>query len=137
MHLLSLFAAAIAVTFAGMFDGLALFVGKLAIIASLIWSGFCLLSYLIKRSAPPAIVPVTVPTHAATPAPAAVPTPTPVAAAVSANAEAGIPAAIIAVIAAAVQTMLDEKHKIISIKPQDSSWEKAGRQAVLSSHRIR
>ena len=61
MHLLSLFAAAIAVTFAGMFDGLALFVGKLVIIASLIWSGFCLLSYLIKRSAPPAVVPATVP----------------------------------------------------------------------------
>jgi len=36
-----------------------------------------------------------------------------------------------------VQYMLGEKYKIIAIKPQDTSWEKAGRQAVLSSHRIR
>ena len=143
MHSLTLFAAAMAVALVGTFDHLALFVGKLVIVASLIWSGFCLLSYLLRRSAPqtkPAAVPAAVPVTPVAVTPVAVtpvPTPVPVAAPVAASAEAAIPAAIVAVIAAAVQSMLDEKHKIISIKPQDSSWEKVGRQAVLSSHRIR
>ncbi|KAB2643074.1 MAG: hypothetical protein DVB26_00685 [Verrucomicrobia bacterium] len=120
-----------AISVAGMLDSLAHYVGALVIIASLAWSGFCLLAYLLRRSAPPS-VPASLPTRV-TP----LPTPVPVAAPLGASSEAAIPAAIIAVIAAAVQTMLDEKHKIISIKPQDSSWEKVGRQAVLSSHRIR
>lgn len=44
---------------------------------------------------------------------------------------------IAAVIAAAVACMSGGTRRIISIKPVDSSWEKAGRQSVLYSHRIR
>ena len=107
-------------------------VGLLVILVSLIWSGFCLLSYLIRRSAPPAVAPA-IPAGA----PAGVPlraAPQPVA---GFAAEPTIPAHTVAVIAAAVYSMIDDKYKIISIKPQDSSWEKAGRQAILTSHRIR
>jgi hypothetical protein len=43
----------------------------------------------------------------------------------------------VAVIAAAISTVGGKKVRIVSIKPQSSSWEKAGRQSVLSSHRIR
>jgi glutaconyl-CoA decarboxylase len=49
----------------------------------------------------------------------------------------GISPELVAVIAAAVATMAGPQHRIVSIKPQTSSWEKAGRQAVLGSHRIR
>lgn len=48
-----------------------------------------------------------------------------------------IPPEIVAVIAAAVATTTGKQVRILSIKPQTSSWEKAGRQSVLSSHRIR
>jgi Na+-transporting methylmalonyl-CoA/oxaloacetate decarboxylase gamma subunit len=44
---------------------------------------------------------------------------------------------LVAVIAAAVSTVTAGKGRIISIKPMSSSWEKAGRQSVLTSHRIR
>jgi hypothetical protein len=44
---------------------------------------------------------------------------------------------IIAAIAAAVACYVNQSHRIISIKPQSTTWEKAGRQAVLTSHRIR
>jgi sodium pump decarboxylase gamma subunit len=44
---------------------------------------------------------------------------------------------MVAVIAAAVSTVTAGKGRIISIKPMSSSWEKAGRQSVLTSHRIR
>lgn len=44
---------------------------------------------------------------------------------------------MVAVIAAAVATAIGPRHRIISIKPLSSSWERAGRQSVLSSHRIR
>ena len=44
---------------------------------------------------------------------------------------------IVAAIAAAVASVTGKSHRIISIKPMSTSWEKAGRQSVLSSHRIR
>jgi len=44
---------------------------------------------------------------------------------------------LVAVIAAAVATTLGQKVRIVSIKPSSTQWERAGRQAVLSSHRIR
>ncbi|HEX5790275.1 MAG TPA: OadG family protein [Luteolibacter sp.] len=44
---------------------------------------------------------------------------------------------ILAVIAAAVATTVGKPHRIISIKPMSTSWERAGRQSVLTSHRIR
>lgn len=51
---------------------------------------------------------------------------------------AGIPPEIVAVIAAAVSSMNPgRKLHIVSIKPMSTSWERAGRQSVLTSHRIR
>jgi glutaconyl-CoA decarboxylase len=50
---------------------------------------------------------------------------------------AGVTPEIVAVIAAAVATTSGQSHRIISIKPMSTSWEKAGRQSVLTSHRIR
>lgn len=44
---------------------------------------------------------------------------------------------IIAVIAAAVAACTGGNIRIVSIKPTSSSWERAGRQSVLTSHRIR
>jgi hypothetical protein len=44
---------------------------------------------------------------------------------------------IVAVIAAAVATLTAQPHRIVSIRRQSTSWEKAGRQSVLTSHRIR
>jgi len=121
---LNLFAMAMAMTVTSMFDTLVHIVGLGIIIVSVIWSAYCLATYLIRRlspAAPPASMPQR---PALRTVEAALPVP-------------NIPDHIIAVIAAAVYTALDDKHRIISIKPQDSSWEKAGRQAVLTSHRIR
>jgi len=75
------------------------------------------------------------PTPQASPAPAI----TPAAAAQPAaqTAAEGIPPEIIAVIAAAVATMTGNTRRVISIKPMSTSWERAGRQSVLTSHRIR
>lgn len=47
------------------------------------------------------------------------------------------PPEIIAVIAAAVASVTQTSHRIISIKRQSTTWEKVGRQSVLTSHRIR
>jgi Na+-transporting methylmalonyl-CoA/oxaloacetate decarboxylase gamma subunit len=45
---------------------------------------------------------------------------------------------IVAVIAAAVATVTgNQPVRIVSIKPMSTSWERAGRQSVLTSHRIR
>ncbi len=44
---------------------------------------------------------------------------------------------IIAAISAAVATVTGKSHRIISIKPMSTSWERAGRHSVLTSHRIR
>ncbi len=44
---------------------------------------------------------------------------------------------ITTVIAAAAATMIDEPHRIISIKPQNTTWSQAGRQQIQSSHNIR
>jgi glutaconyl-CoA/methylmalonyl-CoA decarboxylase subunit delta len=74
------------------------------------------------------------------PGAAAAPTAAPVANAVVAplrEAPAGISPEIVAVIAAAVATSTSQPYRIISIKPMSTSWERAGRQSVLTSHRIR
>jgi len=44
---------------------------------------------------------------------------------------------IVAVIAAAIHSVTGKNRRIISIKKVDTSWEKSGRQSVLTSHRIR
>ncbi len=50
---------------------------------------------------------------------------------------AGVAPEIVAVVAAAVATATGQACRIISIKPMSTSWERAGRQSVLTSHRIR
>lgn len=76
---------------------------------------------------------------AASPATAAIVPPPPPAAARSAPEadDDAIPSEIIAVIAAAISCFTDSSHRIVSIKRQSSTWERAGRQSVLTSHRIR
>ena len=54
----------------------------------------------------------------------------------STPAHAGIPEETIIVIAAAVAAV-SQKQRIVSIKPQNSSWSQAGRQQIHSSHNIR
>lgn len=44
---------------------------------------------------------------------------------------------LVAVIAAAVASTVGKSHRIVSIKSASDEWEKAGRQSVLGSHRIR
>ena len=44
---------------------------------------------------------------------------------------------IVAIISAAIASVTDSAHRIVSIKRQSSTWERAGRQSVLTSHRIR
>ena len=58
------------------------------------------------------------------------------AAAAPAAASDAIAPEVVAVIAAAVASVA-HGHRIISIKPMSTSWEKAGRHSVLTSHRIR
>lgn len=48
-----------------------------------------------------------------------------------------VPPEIVVVVAAAVDAVLGTGHRVVAITPQDSNWEKAGRQSVLASHRIR
>jgi Na+-transporting methylmalonyl-CoA/oxaloacetate decarboxylase gamma subunit len=55
----------------------------------------------------------------------------------AAAAAAEIAPEIVAVIAAAVTTCTGGNIRVVSIKPISTSWEKAGRQSVLTSHRIR
>ncbi len=50
---------------------------------------------------------------------------------------AGVSPEIVAIISAAIACMGGGSRRVISIRPADTSWEKAGRQSVLSSHRIR
>jgi sodium pump decarboxylase gamma subunit len=73
----------------------------------------------------------------AAPAPAKASSP-PASAAPAATDSTSIAPEIIAVIAAAVATVTgNQPVRIVSIKPMSTSWERAGRQSVLTSHRIR
>jgi hypothetical protein len=48
-----------------------------------------------------------------------------------------IPPEMLAVITAAANSAIGRDYKTVSIKSQDSNWERAGRQSVLTSHKIR
>ena len=48
-----------------------------------------------------------------------------------------VPPEVVAVIAAAVATTVGKKQRIVSIRPQNSSWSQAGRQQIHSSHNVR
>jgi Na+-transporting methylmalonyl-CoA/oxaloacetate decarboxylase gamma subunit len=60
-----------------------------------------------------------------------------IAAAAAVQGNENVPPHIIAVITAAVATTIGKKQRIISIKPQNSSWGQAGRQQIHTSHNIR
>lgn len=95
-----------------------------------LWGVCALTAWLIKTFVPEPVAATVAPAppvdverahpHAAAPAPAS-----------------GIAPEVVAAIAAAVHTAVGKGHKVVAIKPQDTNWEKAGRQAVLGSHRIR
>lgn len=119
--------ASIGQTFLSAFPHL---LGMLVVMITLtvLW-GLCeLTAHLIKTFAPP-------PAVVAVPAAAQVARDVP-AVQVTTGATAMSPETVV-VIAAAVNTVLGTDYKVVAIKPHDSSWEKAGRQAVLSSHRLR
>lgn len=100
-------------------DTLPHLVGMVLVLVTLVvlW-GVCSLSATMIRI----LVPV-----APTPAPASSPPP----------ADDEICPEIVAVIAAAIASVTGSTHRIVAIKRGSSSWEKAGRQSVLSSHKIR
>lgn len=68
---------------------------------------------------------------------AAAPAPVPARSAPKHDAVDAIEPEVLAAIAAAVATTLEGNHRVVSIRQRPGNWEKAGRQSVLSSHRIR
>jgi hypothetical protein len=123
MHHLAILALLEKFGSSGFDDMLRLF--GIAAIISVVFRG---IKALVTKSAPTAPPAVT-----STPAPPAPQTITP-----SQTPPAGeISPQIIAIIAAAVASFTDHPQRIISIRRQSTSWEKAGRQSVLTSHRIR
>jgi Na+-transporting methylmalonyl-CoA/oxaloacetate decarboxylase gamma subunit len=109
-------------------DGLPHLAGMLMVMVTLaiLW-GICAFTAKLVATFAPA------PAAAAPVARAAAPAPAPP----SAPLAAGTPPEIVAVIAAAVATVAGRSSRVVSIRRIDTSWEKAGRQAVLTSHRIR
>ncbi len=107
-------------------DALPHLAGMLMVLATLfvLWGVCALTARLVQLvTAEPAAPPVANPAAVtASPAPVGEPV---------------TPPEIIAVIAAAVACVTGPSHRIISIKRQSTTWEKAGRQSVLTSHRIR
>ncbi len=116
-------------TFLGGFPHL---LGMLVVLITLacLWGVCSLTAWLIKTVVPEPVTAAIAPAppvdaerpHSASPAPAST---------------QGIAPELVAVIAAAVHTAVGKGHKVISIKPQDTNWQQAGRHAVLGSHRIR
>lgn len=118
-------------------DALPHLAGMLMVLITLacLWALTAIVANLIKiyqkirpaAASAPAVAPIT---PSAPPAPAE-PADT------AAPAHAGISPEIVAVISAAIACLGGGKRRVISIRPADTSWEKAGRQAVIMSHRIR
>jgi Na+-transporting methylmalonyl-CoA/oxaloacetate decarboxylase gamma subunit len=108
-------------------DALPHLVGMLMVFATLaiLWGVCALSAKLIQVFLPePALKPATI-------------KPTPLPVVQSGVEDAGTPPEIIAAIAAAVACFTGPSHRIVSIRCQSTSWEKAGRQSVLTSHKIR
>lgn len=112
----------------GILDTLQYLSGMLMVLATLatLWGITVIVSKIIALFSPSAPAPVPVSAPAVKPEIAA-----------SAANDNRIAPEIIAVIAAAVASSAGAATRIISIKQKNSGWGKAGRQAVLSSHRIR
>lgn len=102
-------------------DALPHLLGMLMVLVTLaiLWGVCALTAWLIKTFVPEKAAPAPKPAAAA---PAGPP---------------GLAPEIVAVVAAAVATVTGRSHRIVSIKRQSTSWEKAGRQSVLTSHKIR
>ena len=121
MHLPTILAVVSDKPIGGPFNEMLSLIGVAAIIVA-IFRG-------IKSLRPP--IPVAPPPPVPVPVPV-MPQPAPA----IANDE-GIAPEIIAVIAAAVATATASSRRIVSVRSQDPHWEKAGRQSILTSHRIR
>ena len=106
-------------------------------IAAIVYAVFKGIKTLISKPTV-AAPPVASAPPAAAPAPVVVSAPTAaVVAAAPVPATDSIPPEILAVIAAAVAVVTDKSRRVISIRKIDTAWERAGRQSVLSSHKIR
>jgi sodium pump decarboxylase gamma subunit len=98
---------------------------------TILWGLTILISKLVAK------LPAGTATPTTAKAAAAAPTPSPSTAATPAPAPDGLSLEIVAVIAAAVAATAGPDRRIISIRGTSRSWEMAGRQSVLTSHRIR
>ena len=98
--------------------------GMLLVLVTLacLWGVCALSATVIRMLAPAPAAPPPVAVRAAVP-PVAAPD--------------GLTPEIIAVISAAIASVTDSSHRIVAIRRHSSTWEKAGRQSVLSSHKIR
>jgi hypothetical protein len=114
-----------------LFDALPHMAGMLMVMVTLafLW-GVCALTAVLVKALLPESKPV--PQTAAS-----APTPVPAATTAPEVVDIGIAPEIVAAIAAAVASCTGPSHRIISIKPQSTTWERAGRQSILTSHRIR
>lgn len=119
-------------------DALPHMAGMLVVLATLafLWGICALTATIIKLLIGDKIAaPVSTPAHAASNAAATSPASAPAAVPLEST---RIAPEIVAVIAAAVASVCGKNPvRIISIKPMSTSWERAGRQSVLTSHRIR
>lgn len=103
--------------------------GMVMLSLAILW-GVCALTAKLVTALQPEAKPAAPAPAKATAAPAAVAPSTPDTSSLAPE--------IIAVIAAAVATVTgNQPVRIVSIKPMSTSWERAGRQSVLTSHRIR
>ncbi len=107
---------------ASLADALPHLLGMVMVFATLaiLWGLCALTAKLVQKFTPAPAAPI--PATAAAPAPIEPLGPTP---------------EIIAAITAAVTATVGAKTRIISIRPDNNQWGSAGRQSVLTSHRIR
>jgi Na+-transporting methylmalonyl-CoA/oxaloacetate decarboxylase gamma subunit len=117
--------------------------GMLVVLATLtvLWGLCALTGRIVRRVMPGLTAPEAVPVPVVVPAavaPAMSPEMVAAIAAVTYDRQAStIPSEIVAVIAAAVHSAVGKDSRVVAIRPSDSNWEKAGRQAVFGSHRFR
>lgn len=105
---------------------------------TILW-GLCVLTgkivnLLLPDQTAPALVPVApaATAHAASPEMVAA-----IAAVLHERSSDKIPSEIVAVIAAAVHSAVGKDERVVAIRESDGNWERAARQAVFSSHRLR
>jgi len=128
MHLPTILAVLSAKPIGGIFNEMLSLIG----IATIIVAIFRGIKSLMPQ--PPAALPQ----PPVMPQPATAPPPAPVTPqAAPPMAAEGVTPEILAVICAAVAAASSSARRIVSVRSQDPMWEKAGRQSILTSHRIR